>query len=187
MTLNRFSINSIMAAVLIALMITGCGPTPQEAYDEAVRQVSLQQERLDSLRPAYDAARQKALLAVTQELAGATPDQNALNALAQIEGIAATTGNTDLLAGTKQDQLDAAVNHLTTMQAAIEAQQNALLGGAAKVTEVMKQIETPGTPENKRFEVVLDEMPEAQAYRRQENRLEQAAKAVLEAEAKLPK
>jgi hypothetical protein len=149
--------------------------------------MNLQQERLDHLRPAYDAARQKGILAVTKELAGATPNENAQNALAQVEGLAATAGDTDLLAGTSQDQLDAAVNYLAGVQSVLEAQQSAIMGGASKINEVIKQIETPGTPANKRFEEVLSAMPEVQAYRRQEARLEQAKQAMLNAESRLPK
>jgi hypothetical protein len=177
--------NQVFGTVLgvLALMVfTGCGPSAQDLYDEAARQVKLQQERLDNLRPAYDAARQKAILAVTRELAGATPDENAQNALKQLEGISASVGGTDLLAGSNQDQLDAAIDHMTKMQSAIESQQSTLLGGVVKINETMKNIETPGTPENKRFEEMLAAMPEVQAFRRQENRLEEATKTMLEAE-----
>jgi hypothetical protein len=185
MKFNQVACVVFVAIALVA--VSGCGPTAQDLYDEAARQVKLQQERLDNLRPAYDAARQKALLAVTKEFAGATSDENAQNALKQLEGLSAQAGATDLLAGTHQDQIDAAIGHLTTMQAAIEAQQNGLLGGAAKISAATKNIETLGTPENKRFEEILGAMPEVQAFRRQEKRLEDATKIVLEAESKLAK
>ena len=166
-------------------VFAGCGPTAQDLYDEAARQVKLQQERLDNLRPAYDAARQKAILAVTRELAGATPDENAQKCAQATGRSVHPTSATDLLAGSNQDQLDSAIEHLTKMQSAIESQQNLLLGGAVKVNETMKNIETTGTPENKRFEEVLEAMPEVQAFRRQEQRLEQAKQTMLDAEAKV--
>jgi hypothetical protein len=180
MALNRCC--CVAASFVVMALFSGCGPTAQDLYDEAARQMKLQQERLDNLRPAYDAARQKAMLAVTKELAGATPDENAQNALQQLDGLSASVGATDLLAGTNQDQLDAAVEHLTKMQSVIESQQSALLGGAAKIQETMKNIDTPGTAEHKRFEEMLAAMPEVQAYRRQVQRLNEAKQTLVEAE-----
>jgi len=174
-----------MVVCLLLFVLVGCGPSPQDVYDRALKQVDREQVRLDSLRPAYDAARQKAMLAVTKELAGTTRDETAQNALKQLEGIAGSAGRTDLTSGTNQDQIDAAINHLTTMQTAIETQ-SGLLGAVAKTNETLQKIETPGTPESKRFEEVLASMPEVQAYQRQEKRLADATKAALEAEAKLP-
>jgi hypothetical protein len=180
MKLNHFS--GIMLGAIAFVVFAGCGPSAQDLYNEAVRQVAVQQENLDRLRAGYDAARQKAILAVTKELAGATPDENAQNALKQLEGLSGSVGGTDLLAGSNLDQIDAAVDHLTKMQSAIESQQDILLGGVVKINETMKNIETPGTPENKHFEEVLNTMPEVQAYRRQEKRLEEAQKTLLEAD-----
>jgi hypothetical protein len=180
MSLNRCCFAA--TSVVVMVLFSGCGPTAQDLYDEAARQMKLQQERLDNLRPAYDAARQKTMLAVTKELAGATPDENAQNALQQLDEHSASVGATDLLAGTNQDQLDAAVEHLTKMQSVIESQQGVLLSGAAKIQETMKNIDTPGTAEHKRFEEMLGAMPEVQAYRRQEQRLNEAKETLAEAE-----
>ena len=56
----------------------------------------------------------------------------------------------------------------------------------AKAYETMQKINTPGTPEAKRVEEVLAEMPEAKAYHRQEERLARAEEALDAAEAALP-
>src|SRR6476620_3558283 len=67
--------------VLSIVLISGCGESPQQKYDAAVRELERAQERLDSLRPAYDAARQTAANAVCREIAGTTPEESASAAL----------------------------------------------------------------------------------------------------------
>src|SRR5688500_10795317 len=74
--------------LLVLVAIAGCGPNAQEKYDAAVKDLERAQARLDNLRPAYDAARDKAALAVCKEIAGVTPDESAMAALAQLEGAA---------------------------------------------------------------------------------------------------
>jgi hypothetical protein len=64
-------------------------------------------------------------------------------------------------------------------------QQSALTGSLAKVQETMTKINTPGTPEAARVDELLKNMPEAQAYLRQEKRLTRAQEAVDTAEAAL--
>jgi hypothetical protein len=173
------------AVAVLFILVSGCGPLAQDAYDEALRQVNREQERLDSLRPAYDAARQTAMQTVYKEITGSTPEESAAGTLSQLQGIAASAGVP--AEGEKTgDDLDRAIEQLSRMQEAIEQTQGALTGNFAGSNEVMTKIKTPGTPEFKRFEEVLAAMPEAQAYERQRKRLESATKAALTAEAKLP-
>lgn len=171
--------------LMLLFFAAGCMDMAQEEYDQALRQVSLEQERLDSLRPAYDAARQTAMQTVYQEITGMTQEESAAAALGQIENIAASAG-VPPTGEAKGDDLDRAIDQLSKMQEAIEKSQSALTGRIVGSNEVMTKIRTPGTPEFRRFEVVLAAMPEVQAYERQKQRLEQASKAALEAEAKLP-
>jgi hypothetical protein len=71
------------SVVLFTLLVAGCaGPTAQEKYDTAERDLERAQQRLDNLRPAYDTARASAINAVCQEIAGTTPDDAASAALA---------------------------------------------------------------------------------------------------------
>ena len=55
---------------IVVVVLVGCGPSAQEEYDTALSVLNRQQERLDALRPAYDAARQTATLTVCKEIAG---------------------------------------------------------------------------------------------------------------------
>src|SRR3954453_1543482 len=73
--------------VSCALLVSGCGESPQQKYDAAVRELERAQERLDSLRPAYDAARQTAANAVCREIAGTTPEESASAALQGLNGV----------------------------------------------------------------------------------------------------
>ena len=177
----RSPIGAVCLVLLLALV--GCGPNPQEEYDEALRQVNREEERLDNLRPAYDAARKTATEAVYKEITGGTPEESTQSTLEQLENIAAGAGKQP--EGEKKgDDLDRAIEQLTAMQNTIESSQSVLLGGG-KINEVMTKIKTPGTPEAKRLEEVFAAMPEVQAYQRQEKRLERAKQAALAAEAKL--
>jgi len=176
-------------AILLVVLV-GCRPSPQQEYDTALSIVNRQQERLDALRPAYDAARHKAALVVCKEIAGVTPDESASVALEQLQGILGQAVDTPAPANQATDKLnvndaDAAIDQLIAAQASFQEQQVAISAPMAKANEVMNNINTPGTPEAKRFEEVLSAMPEVKAYKRQEERLERAQQAADAAEAAL--
>ena len=169
---------------LLIVMTVGCGPTPQQEFDAALKTLNRQQERLDGLRPAYDAARQTATLAVCKELAGATPDESAAAALEQLESAMSQAAESQASAA-KSGDIDATIDSLIAAQGSLQEQQAALSAPLAKSAEVMKNIKTPGTPEAKRLEEVFEAMPEVQAYRRQEKRVATAQKSFDAAEAAL--
>jgi hypothetical protein len=175
--------------LVLILLLVGCGPSAQEEYDAALRLVDRQQERLDALRPAYDGARQAAVLAVSKEFGGGSPEESATAALQQLEGVLSQAASTPAPAApTRKDPfsaVDAAINNLTAAQEALKQQQATLSGSIDKANEVLKNIDTPGTAEAKRLEELLAGKPEVQAYRRQEERLEKAKQAANAAEAKL--
>jgi hypothetical protein len=176
-------------AILLVVLV-GCAPSPEAEYDAALRALNRQQERLDALRPAYDAARQTAALAVCKEIAGATPEESATAALEQLQGIMGQAGDAQAPAGQATDKkqasdIDAVIDNLIVAQETFQEQQAALSAPLAMTNEVMSKIKTPGTPEAKRFEEVLAEMPEVKAYKRQEERLARAQKAAAAAEAAL--
>jgi hypothetical protein len=68
----------------------------------------------------------------------------------------------------------------------MQEQAAALTEPITKARETMKLINTPGTPEAKRVDELIADLPEVKAYRRQEKRVERMQKAVDEAEALLP-
>ena len=159
-------------------------------YDTALSVLNRQQERLDALRPAYDAARQTATLTVCKEIAGFTPDESATAALEQLGGILGGAGDEPAAENTAANttdvgDIDQTIDNLLAAQENLADQQTALSGPIQKVNEVMTKIKTPGTPEAKQFEEVLAQMPEAQAYTRQEERVKSAQEAVEAAEAAL--
>ena len=172
-------------------LLVGCGPTPQQQYDSAVKTFDRAQARLDMLRPAYDAAREQAKLAVCKEIAGATLEEYALGALSQLEA-----AKTDALAGLTADAAaageqkpatnpDAVIDQLIGAHEKMAEQQSALTGSLTKVQETMAKINTPGTPEAARVDELHSNMPEAQSYLRQEKRVARAQEAVDAAEAAL--
>jgi hypothetical protein len=175
---------------IVVVLLMGCGPSAQDEYDTALRELNRQQERLDALRPAYDAARQTAMMAVCKEIAGFTPDESATAALQQlggiIDGAADGTAAENTAAITKDvGDIDQTIDNLVAAQEKLADQQAAMSGPIQKVNEVMTKIKTPGTAEAKRFEEVLAQMPEAQAYTRQEERLKRAQETADAAEAAL--
>jgi hypothetical protein len=186
---------------VLLTLVGGCGPSAKEKYDAAVREVDRAQEQLDKLRPAYDLARQTAAIAVCKEIAGVTPAESesaaiqgigdALNQLATPPTDNAKQGDSakKVAAGRKGDELDKAIENLAATQKELADKQAniaALAAPAAKAKEVMSKINTPGTPEAKKFEEKLAAMPEAKAYERQQKRLERAQHEVEELEKDLP-
>lgn len=181
---------SILAILL--LIVTGCGePSPKAKYDEALRDLDRAEAKLDSLRPAYDVARQTAANAVCKEIAGATVEESATAALAGLgEAMNPATappaadpaGDTKKAAsGKKGDELDTTIDNLIAAQKDAQEKQATLTAPIAKANEVMKNIKTPGTPEAKQYEEKLAAMPEVKAYERQQRRVERAQQAVDEA------
>lgn len=187
-------LRKILSLFLLAALV-GCGLSPQQKYDVAVKRLERAQARLDNLRPAYDAAREKAMLTVCKEIAGTTPEESALSALSQLQGatdqaLSGLTTDGQTAEGSEGPKLptsaDEAIDQLLDSHKAMQEQQKAVTGPIAKAYETMNKIKTPGTPEAARFEEVLAEMPEVKAYLRQEKRVESAQQAVDEAEDALP-
>ena len=191
----------ISALLLLAITLTGCGPSAKEKYDAAVQAVDQAQAQLDQLRPAYDSARQAAAIVVCKEIAGVTPAESesaALqgigNALNQLGAPPATDAKQDepgkkVAAGKKGDELDKAIDSLATMQKELTEKQAdiaALAAPAAKAKEVMDKINTPGTPEAKKVEEKMAGMDAVKAYERQKKRLERAQQEMDELAKELP-
>ena len=187
--MSRFSILAILL-----LFVTGCGePSPKEKYDEALRDLDRAEAKLDSLRPAYDVARQTAANTVCKEIAGATLEESASAALAGLGDVmnpTVTPPSADpaadakkVASGKKGDELDATIDNLIAAQKDVQEKQAALTAPVARANEVMKNIKTPGTPEAKQYEEKLAAMPEVKAYERQQRRVERAQQAVDEAKA----
>jgi hypothetical protein len=181
----------LRSLAILLVVLVGCGPSAQERYDTALDEVNRQQERLDALRPAFDAARQSAVMAVCKEIAGVTPDESATAALQQLQSALSQAAETQASANTAADSsnvgdIDQTIDNLLAAQETLQDQQSALSLPIQRVNDVMNKIKVPGTPEAKRFEEVLAKMPEVQAYRRQEQRLARAKQAAEEAEAALP-
>ena len=180
----------LRSLAIVVVVLVGCGRSAQEEYDTALSVLNRQQERLDALRPAYDAARQTATMTVSKEITGFTPDESATAALEQLGGIMSGSADGAAVENTTantQDvgDIDQTIDNLLAAQESLADQQSALSGPIQKVNEVMTKIKTPGTAEAKRFEEVLAQMPEAQAYKRQEERVKRAQEAADAAEAAL--
>jgi hypothetical protein len=149
------------------------------------------------LRPAYDAAKITAANAVCKEIAGTTPEESASAALA---GLGNALNETALPAtddgkaagdikvappGRKGDELDRTIDGLVANEKKFQEKQAAITAPVAKANEVMTKIKTPGTPEAKKLEEKLASMPEAQAYERQQKRVEKAQQDVDDLKAEL--
>jgi hypothetical protein len=181
---------------LVLVAIAGCGPSAQENYTAAVKDLERAESRLDNLRPAYDAAREKATLAVCKEIAGVTPEELAMAALTQLGGaadqaVAGQAADGEPMVNTSTGKkgagdADEAIDQLLAAHETMQEQQAAMTGPIAKAYETVNKIKTPGTPEAKRLEEVLAKMPEVEAYQRQEKRVARAKQAVEDAEAALP-
>ena len=183
--------------LFLLLLIAGCsGPTAQEKYDAAERDLERSQQRLDNLRPAYDTARATAINAVCKEIAGTTPEESASAALAGLGDVLnqapappAVDGGApsaeDKNTSKKKDDLDTTIDNLIAAQKDVQEKQAALTAPVAKANEVMAKIKTPGTPEAKLMEEKMKTMPEVQAYERQQKRVEHAQQAVDEAKTQL--
>ncbi|HEX4416116.1 MAG TPA: hypothetical protein VH107_20965 [Lacipirellulaceae bacterium] len=181
---------SFSLVLAFLLIIAGCaGESAKEKYDEAVKDLERAQTRLDHLRPAYDAARVTAMNAVCKEIAGTTPEESASAALAGLgkaledpsltAPVDAKAGDdAKKAAGKKKDELDNTIDNLIGNEKKFQEKQAAITAPVAKANEVMTKIKTPGTPEAKQLEEKLATMPEAQAYERQQNRVEKAQQEV---------
>jgi hypothetical protein len=194
----RFSV-----VALFVLVIAGCaGESAKEKYDEAVKDLDRAQTRLDHLRPAYDAARVRAMNETCKEIAGTTPEESASAALAGLSGALSdpsltgagtsaddikTPGEAPKAPGKKGDELDKTIDNLMAGEKKFQDKQAAITAPVAKANEVMNKIKTPGTPEAKRCEEKLAAMPEAQAYDRQQKRVEKAQQDVDDAQAEMKK
>jgi hypothetical protein len=180
-----------------SLVVAGCtDSSPKEKYDEAVKDLERSQARLDHLRPAYDTARLTAANAVCKEIAGTTPEESASAALAGLgdalnQGAVPPTddGKTGDAAtkapGRKGDELDKTIDNLIAGEKKFQEKQAAITAPVTKANEVMAKIKTPGTAEAKKFEEKLASMPEAQAYERQQKRVEKAQQDVDDAKAEM--
>lgn len=177
--------------ISIALVVTGCGQTPKEKYDEAVRDLERAQSRLDNLLPSYLQAQKSAADAVCKEIAGTTPVESANAALVGLGDVlnqaavpptadAKPAADGEKPKGKKGDELDQTIDNLITAQKDVQEKQAALTAPMAKANEVMAKIKTPGTPEAKKYEEKLNSMKEAQAYERQQKRVESAQELVDE-------
>jgi hypothetical protein len=196
-----------LLGLLSLTAITACvpAPTPQENYDAALKNLERVEARLDNLRPAYDAARERAALTVCEEIAGTTPEASAEGAIAHLEtlltgGAATTADNPAEDDKPAEDQAnanaakpkpplgdaDAALDQLLDAHKQMQQQAADLTAPITKARETMKLINTPGTPEAQRVEALLADQPEVKAYRRQEKRVERAQTALDAAEAQLP-
>lgn len=183
---------------LTLFLLAGCvpAPTPQENYDAALKNLERAEARLDNLRPAYDAARQRAAEAVCEEIAGATPETSAAGAMKQLEGLLSGNVATNEAVGDAAGDADkpkppigdadAALDQLLGAHKQMQEQAAALTEPITKARETMKLINTPGTPEAQRVEQRIADLPEVKAYLRQAKRVERMQKAVDEAEALLP-
>lgn len=184
--------------ILVLNSFNGCvpAPTPQENYETALKNLERSEARLDNLRPAYDAARQRAAQAVCEEIAGATPETSAEGAIKQLEGIlSGNVGTNEAVGDAAGDadkkkppigDADAALDQLLGAHKQMQEQAAALTEPITKARETMKLINTPGTAEAKLVEERIANLPEVKAYLRQEERVQRMQQAVDEAEALLP-
>jgi hypothetical protein len=186
--------NSFLLFLIVLATAIGCGQSPQEKYDEAVDARTRAQRRLDNLRPAYDTAKQTAMLQVCKEIAGTTPEESQLGMLKELTGTAdaaTTEPAADATADTAKKKkpigdADAAIDSLMAAEKKMGEKSAAASASILQVSDVMNKIKTPGTPENKRLEEVLAGMPEAEAYLRQEQRVKDAKEDEEDAAKDLP-
>jgi hypothetical protein len=179
---------------LLFVVLAGCGESPQEKYDQAVDNYTRAQSRLDHLRPAYDAAKQAATLAVCKEISGTTPEESQLGMLKELTGAAAEASQEPAADATadptkKKKPLgdaDAAIDSLMVAEKKMGEKSAAASASILKTNDVMNKITTAGTAENKRFEEVFAAMPEVEAYRRQEQRVQDAKEDMQDAAKDLP-
>jgi hypothetical protein len=186
--------SSLLLLLTMVVAAVGCGQSAQEKYDEAVDNLNRAQRRLDNLRPAYDAARQTAILTVCKQITGTTPEESQLGMLKGLTGAAddiskeQATEAADPSAPKKKPvgDADAAIDSLMAAEKKMGEKSAAASASVLKTSDVMNKIKTPGTPENKKLEDELATMPEVTAYKRQEKRVEEAKEDVEDAEKDLP-
>jgi hypothetical protein len=175
---------------LTTLAACAPAPNPQADYEAALKNLERLEARLDNLRPAYDAARQRAAQTVCEEIAGTTPEASAEGAIANLENL--LTGATPPTADANSEKAapvgdaDAALDQLLESHKQLADQATKLTAPIAKARETMKLINTPGTPEAARVEALIADLPEVKAYHRAEKRVARAQATADAAEAKLP-
>jgi hypothetical protein len=180
----------LLLAIIVAV---GCGQSADEKYNEAVDNLTRAQRRLDNLRPAYDAAKQAAILTVCKRITGTTPEESQLGMLKELTGAAdeaskeqATEAADPSVKKKPIGDADAAIDSLMAAEKKMGEKSAAASASVLKTSDVMNKIKTPGTPENKQLEDELATMPEVSAYKRQEKRVEEAKEDVEDAEKDLP-
>jgi hypothetical protein len=175
------------------LAAVGCGQSAEAKYKDAVDSYERAQRRLDALRPAYDAAKQTAILTVCKRITGTTPEESQLGMLKELTGTAdeiskgqAADAADPTVKKKPIGDADAAIDSLMAAEKKMGEKSAAASTSVLQTSEVMNKIKTPGTPENKQLEDELATMPEVSAYRRQEKRVEEAKEDVEDAEKDLP-
>jgi exonuclease VII small subunit len=183
---------------LTTLAACAPAPNPQADYEAALKNLERLEARLDNLRPAYDAARQRAAQTVCEEIAGTTPEASAEGAIANLEnlltGATPPTADADTTAASDADKkkaapvgdADAALDQLLSAHEEMQKQAAAMTAPITKARETMKLINTPGTPEAARVEALIADLPEVKAYHRAEKRVARAQATVDAAETQLP-
>jgi hypothetical protein len=182
----------LLLLLLSLTTIAACAPAPnpQADYEAALKNLERLEARLDNLRPAYDAARQRAAQTVCEEIAGTTPEASAEGAIANLENL--LTGATPPTAAANSEKAapvgdaDAALDQLLESHKQLADQATKLTAPIAKARETMRLINTPGTPEAARVEALIADLPEVKAYHRAEKRVARAQATVDAAETQLP-
>jgi len=157
--------------ILLMLFSVGCGPSAQEQYDMAMNRLERERTQLALLRPAYDAAIQRATASVVQESAGVALDEMLAGLQQQVGGLDAKP------AADGQDPFQMAEDLAARQQTAQE--------GLAKVGDALVAARQPDPAQNERIQELLQADSDYQAYLKQQARVERALKAVEEAEAAL--
>jgi hypothetical protein len=185
--------SSLLLLLTMLLAAVGCGQSAEEKYKDAVDSYERAQRRLDALRPAYDAARQAAILTVCKRITGTTPEESQLGMLKELTGTADEISKEQTAEAADPSvkkkpvgDADAAIDTLMAAEKKMGEKSAAASASVLKTSDVMNKIKTPGTPENKQLEDELATMPEVSAYKRQEKRVEEAKEDVEDAEKDLP-
>lgn len=172
---------AVVTLATLAAVLVGCGPTPQERYETTLAILREERAELELLRPAYEDARGAATEAVCKELTGHTPDEAAAYALGQVNA-AMASGLADSDSGESTAEY---AERMRRLNATLKEQKDTWTAPLDQVTQVVANMDKPGTREAKRFDEVLATMPDAQIYDRQAARVDRAIKNADAAEAAL--